>query len=147
MSTNGKLLICFSLVLPERELAELSSANTVLPTKNGKTILGLSTDSRSRKLPLVLPSTAHPICRRFHPQSAAEVLALTTTLADFTNTRNTRDVNVEMLAGCEVEGAFSHGTLLWGTRIFWPALENTIVLLRSHQLHTALRKRTASSEP
>lgn len=84
---------------------------------------------------------------RFDPKRAAEVLPLMTALAEFTNTRNTRDVDIEMLSGCEAEGPFSHGTLLCRIRFLWPALENMIVLLHSCQLDIALRERTASSEP
>lgn len=43
-------------------------------------------------------SAACPLDKRADPQSAAEALALTTALVDFTNTRNTRDMNIETVS-------------------------------------------------
>lgn len=73
----------------------------------------------------VLPQCCTSYLQEIRPQSAAEALAPLTAPASSANPANARDASTAMLSGCEVAGAFSHGTLCRRARLFWPALENT----------------------
>lgn len=88
-------VFCFYLVLPKKT-GHAPQCSTVLPTKAGKTILVPATNSGRRKL--ARPPVLHILLMRTDPQSAAEALALMTALADFTNTRNTKDMSIETLS-------------------------------------------------
>lgn len=94
ISSSAQLYFASTLFSP-RKLITFHSV-PVLPTKAGKTILVPATNSGRRKL--ACPPVLHVLLTRADPQSAAEALALTTALADFTNTRNTKDMNIETLS-------------------------------------------------